>query len=1184
MAKSKNKYGSTWWGEQWIRALARLDPYENRIGRGRLYAISGHVLQVNFLSNSVQARVQGSMSRPYKIEIRLSEFNSEERGQIIESIGKNPYFLSKILSRELPDTLASELETKQVRLFPDTWNQLKCSCSCPDYVVPCKHVAAVFYVMAAEMDKNPFVYFELRGIDIPLELKKAGYTEDTEDGRLPIASTLDGLTQAPAEAGYVFRQEYVEQLDFSTISSSVSGDLMRLLKDQPLFSPRFDFKGFLEGAYKIFMRFGEQTLLDMPVRRTFLFAPEIGDVEVVLDYRLRYQYLRQYTGEKPDVPGVKGNFGAFDIALSALPLTHLGDYCPSVQAWYWLRQAAYTLLCRGAFVPKLLELPGSKHEYVVRWYPAALLYEVRSLLRLLSELLPPNSLLVSAGDDATILLRFEDAMERTLAGMSLFLTHWIGLASTKVMDEELSSLFFGHSVFAARGFGREQIPQSIQKWLQVFFLQEKSAAPLLSIEEDAAVGQGFVLSCWVEDKRQSVSQPLRLSEVLEGGAEYADIKTELLRDYLLLAEYVPRLSEVLQSGGRRSLRFGNKEFAQLFLEALPVVRLLGVKVRLPKELDQLIRPRPSVYIDQEGSVGANQSFVNFSELLSFDWRIALGDELLSAAEFKELVGKARGLVKLKGKYVFLNDKEFQELLNKIDKPPKLSNLELLQLAVSGSYEGATVGLSQALNNNIEQLRQAPPVPLPQDLKAQLRPYQQRGYEWLYKNARLGFGSLLADDMGLGKTIQTIAFLLKLKQEGAFAEQRCLAVLPTTLLTNWSRELQRFAPGLSWCIYHGPKRRIDPQADIVLTSYGVLRSDEKKLTASPWKVVLIDEAQNIKNTVTGQTRAVKKLKADCRIALSGTPVENRLSEYWSIFDFVNKGYLGSLKRFTEQFAKPIELERNHETLELFRNATAPFILRRLKTDKNIIDDLPDKVEQDQYCQLTPEQTALYQSVLERSLGIIQGEQDDFSRQGLVLQMITALKQICNHPSQFLKKDEFDPAMSGKMQMLLELLEPILEAGEKVLIFTQYKKMGDLLQKLLHERFLFEPLWLHGGTNRKKRDEMVRHFQEKPYPKVMLLSLKAGGTGLNLTEANHIIHYDLWWNPAVEAQATDRAFRIGQKKNVMVYRFITQNTFEEKINAMIQNKRELADLSVSVGENWVGNLSNEELRSIFELANN
>ena len=407
------------------------------------------------------------------------------------------------------------------------------------------------------------------------------------------------------------------------------------------------------------------------------------------------------------------------------------------------------------------------------------------------------------------------------------------------------------------------------------------------------------------------------------------------------------------------------------------------------------------------------------------------------------------------------------------------------------------------------------------------------------------------------------------------------VVPTTLLTNWQKEMNRFAPALRWHTYHGSQRSFpDDVFDVLLTTYGIVRSDAKKLADIKWHSIVIDEAQNIKNPGTAQTKALKKLKSDIRIAMSGTPVENRLSEYWSIMDFTNKGYLGSLKPFLKEYSYPIEVEQDQHQLEKFKRVMSPFILRRLKTDKRIITDLPDKITTDEFCHLTKEQAAVYQNVVDEIMRKVE-EKDGIERHGLVFKLIMALKQICNHPVQYLKRGNAEIALSGKATRLMELLDRLYEQHEKVLIFTQFREMGTLLQQFIGNTHYTTPLFLHGGSSRKQRDQMVDDFQQRPEINTMILSLKAGGTGLNLTAANHVVHYDLWWNPAVEAQATDRAYRIGQQRNVFVHRLITEGTFEEKINQMLIEKRDLADMAVSQGEQWIGELSNRELKGLFTL---
>jgi SNF2 family DNA or RNA helicase len=413
-----------------------------------------------------------------------------------------------------------------------------------------------------------------------------------------------------------------------------------------------------------------------------------------------------------------------------------------------------------------------------------------------------------------------------------------------------------------------------------------------------------------------------------------------------------------------------------------------------------------------------------------------------------------------------------------------------------------------------------------------------------------------------------------------------SIVPTGLLINWQAEIAKFAPSLSTHIFHGTARKLDHfDADVMLTTYGVLRSDAELIKKQKWQVMIIDEAQNIKNYEAAQSKAVKSIPSNIRIAMSGTPVENRLSEFWSIMDYANKGYLGNIKTFKDNYVNPIQIFNDELMIAKFRKITAPFMLRRMKSDKSIISDLPDKIEQNQFALLSKQQAALYQKTMLAAMEEIEGckEKDPqtlFKRQGLVLQMILALKQICNHPTQFLKNGQFDASLSGKTELLFELLNSIIQNGEKVLVFTQFKEMGELLNRFITERFGESPLFYHGGCNVKQREEMIQRFQHNRADKILLLTLKAAGTGLNLTAASHVIHYDLWWNPAVENQATDRTYRIGQDKNVMVHRMICKNTFEERIDEMIQQKKHLAEMTVATGENWIGKLSNKELREIFE----
>ncbi|WP_141638878.1 DEAD/DEAH box helicase, partial [Anaerophaga thermohalophila] len=558
----------------------------------------------------------------------------------------------------------------------------------------------------------------------------------------------------------------------------------------------------------------------------------------------------------------------------------------------------------------------------------------------------------------------------------------------------------------------------------------------------------------MENNREPLKEPVSLEQVMKDN-NYTPIRMEILRSIDLLTGSFSALERIIASSGRESPLFTRDELPEVLFNVLPLIKLSGIKVVLPQSLKNLVRPKATVALFSNGADGS-KSFLKLDELLKFQWKVALGDQLMDPSEFSNLVKGLSGIVKLKEQYVYLNQADVKALMDNLQKQEQLDRNQMLQAAISGEYNGARILIDDETRALIDELFHIRDVELPRGLNAVLRPYQKRGFDWLFKNIRLGFGSIIADDMGLGKTLQVIAVILKLKWEGALNRQGVLVVVPTTLLSNWQKELEKFAPELSYSLYHGPTRELNTDTDVVVSSYGVVRSDIDQLSKIKWQAVVIDEAQNIKNPDAAQTRAVKKLKSDIRLAMSGTPVENRLSEYWSIFDFINKGYLGSRKKFSENFARPIEQNRDKTKLKHFLKITGPFILRRMKTDKSIIDDLPEKVENDFFASLTKEQAAIYQNVLDNIMREISGvdvNQGDgkIQRKGLVLKLIMALKQICNHPSQYLKKNDYSADLSGKAGVFLNLVNNIIENDDKVLVFTQFREMGIILQHLIKDKF-------------------------------------------------------------------------------------------------------------------------------------
>ncbi|WP_405275301.1 DEAD/DEAH box helicase [Methanobrevibacter sp.] len=471
--------------------------------------------------------------------------------------------------------------------------------------------------------------------------------------------------------------------------------------------------------------------------------------------------------------------------------------------------------------------------------------------------------------------------------------------------------------------------------------------------------------------------------------------------------------------------------------------------------------------------------------------------------------------------------------------------------------------------------------VPSSLTGELRPYQKIGYSWLIQNIRYGFGSILADDMGLGKTIQVLSSILYYKEKNLLDDKTVLIIVPPTLISNWENEIKKFTPDLTYFIYHGSNRTFPlDNYDIILTSYGVVRLDLDMFVDQRWFLCVIDEAQNIKNPNTEQTKAIKSVSARSKIALTGTPIENKLMDYWSIFDFVNKGYLSTKDDFKRQYVMPIEKLEDEEVLQDLKTIAKPFVLRRLKTDDDIKKELPEKFINDIYCTLTKKQIKLYNAILDEIFFDIENSKG-IQRKGIILKILTALKQTCNHPAQFLDIKNPKISESGKMELLADILSNILDADEKVLIFTQYVEMGKLIQKLISKKFKQEVLFLHGSQSRNEKANVIDTFQEDDDYKILVATLKTGGTGLNLTAAQNVIHYDLWWNPAVENQATDRVHRIGQENDVMVYRFITKGTLEETIDAISKHKTDLASKSISNDETFLTEMTNEELKEVLKL---
>ncbi|NCP07846.1 MAG: ATP-dependent helicase [Deltaproteobacteria bacterium CG_4_8_14_3_um_filter_51_11] len=672
------------------------------------------------------------------------------------------------------------------------------------------------------------------------------------------------------------------------------------------------------------------------------------------------------------------------------------------------------------------------------------------------------------------------------------------------------------------------------------------------------------------------------------------------------SEKVEFVRELVESGDIFHPIAWTPQEAYRLLKSVALLEESGLLVRIPDWWRNRPRPRVAVTIGEKnpGRLGAKA-------ILDFRVSLALGDQRLTEAELNRIMEAEDGLSYVKGQWIEIDREKLSMALNhwkKVEAEAQSDGISFIQGmrmlagapadlggdAFSGAVErewsfvNAGKWLSDVLSELNNPGRAAQEAGAPEGFCGTLRHYQEKGRNWLLFLTKLGLGACLADDMGLGKTIQVLSLLLTIKQSSS---KPSLLVLPASLLANWKAEIKRFAPTLRACFIHPSEMEAaslaaivkDPgsaleQTDLALTTYGMLLR-QKWLFERDWRLVILDEAQAIKNPGSHQTRAVKRLKADVRIALTGTPVENRLSDLWSLFDFICPGLLGSTSRF-KQFVKNLD-ERSSDRYAPLRNLVRPYILRRLKTDRSIIADLPEKTEMKAFCGLAKKQAALYAKSVE-DLSLALQTLEGMKRRGLILTYLMKLKQICNHPSQFSGDGQYDSADSGKFERLRQICEEIASRQERAIIFTQFREITEPIADFVGGLFGREGLVLHGGTEVKRRKALIDAFQRDEGPPFMVLSLKAGGTGLNLTAASHVIHFDRWWNPAVENQATDRAFRIGQKKNVIVHKFICRGTVEEKIDALMEDKTNLAEDILKAGaESMLTEMSNDELLKVVAL---
>lgn len=984
----------------------------------------------------------------------------------------------------------------------------------------------------------------------------------------------------------------VENLNFK-IKKNDLDELFLNLSENPNYLDNKNFRTILSTIYELIEEEYSQTFdnINTPFRNTdfyFLTEPK-KKVELFVTPKTNFEFYLKNKGsmyrlrsEFKDIEGLGQKEGykvplemIWDYFCSFNEYLNLDYTTTSFKLMNILSQLGNRLIEKLYFIPKVYE---NGNFFYIRY---EILKENKDVASLLNQII--NLDWEPYLKDKNLIIKLLDNYVN--AQIYKFLN-----SKSQKFTQYKSAIYFIKPLERKKMASSHNLAELIDEWLEEIYIGKYDIVPRFEVQKIDA--NNFVFRIYVVDNK--TGEKILLNEIYEKDTIFSQEALYVRSIVEKQIEYIKKQSDLLCGIiENESHHLSLDEVYKLITHNNYNLQKAKIELVLPGEFDNIIIPRVSISSQikdkrekelHEFMSNPNGGTIKISEILKFQTHINIGDEKLSLEEFQNLTKDKSGLIEYKGMYVLIDEKDRNEIIDKVTnldiEEKEFTNLELLNLAYSGQIKDIEFDYDEAFMRIVNDLNRHEDVEVPKELKGILRKYQENGFKWLYTNSIKGFGSCIADDMGLGKTIQVISLILKMKEMKKIKGQ-VLIVCPTTLVGNWVKELNMFAKSLKPLIYHGPERKFDTQADVVITTFAILRIDFDEFKKKKWGMLIVDEAQNIKNPETSQAVALKSLKADYRVAMTGTPVENRLTELWSIFDFINKGYLGTLKEFQRSYAIPIEKFRETKRAQKLKLCVSPFVLRRLKTDKTIINDLPEKVVIDDYCYLTKAQTILYNRVLEEIMNEI-SKLNGINRRGMIFKLITTLKQICNHPYHYLKSGSMSYENSGKAQKLIDLVSKMIENGEKAVIFTQYKEMGTILKEMITNEINMEPLFFHGSLNRLEREKMIDLYQNDENKKLMILSLKAGGTGLNLTAATNVIHYDLWWNPAVEDQATDRAYRIGQDKNVMVHRLITLGTFEEKIDEIIKSKQKLADMAVFEGEKMITELSDKEIMEIFRLS--
>jgi len=891
----------------------------------------------------------------------------------------------------------------------------------------------------------------------------------------------------------------------------------------------------------------------------------------------------------------------------------------SVASWVLASKLAIDLVARERVVPTITRHGG---RIEARWAAALAGGEDAASVTALARSMPPAAHAVPIAGDRAGAVWAPDALLRSYLDAAVDATVRASIGAPKLSSSRRTgatragswserwqtALGGADRGFETEGFAERSLLDDLARWSEPALGARDRLRACFRFELPVHDGDPFVLRFLL----QSPDDPSLLVPASEAwattgrsleklGRAFRDPQESLLEALGRASRLFAPLSRSLEEARPESIDL-DPATAWMFLgEGAALLAEAGFGVIVPGEFTTSGQRRLRLRMRVGGSdrkvagVVGGAAGLGLDELLHVDWQAVIGDQPLTARELAVLAKQKAPLVRFRGAWVAVDPRELADIQKRLAAgASKLTARAAIGAVLAGETQQGGLSISVTatgvLAELVARLKDGGTKALgaPDSLQATLRPYQERGLSWLVTMSSLGLGACLADDMGLGKTMQLLAFLLRRREQMPEDLRPALLVAPTSVVGNWEREIERFAPSLEVVRHYGPSRPRTAgdipkkPGTLVVTTYGLLRRDAEFLSRIDWSVAALDEAQNIKNAASSGARAARALRASHRFALTGTPVENRLAELWSILEFSNPGLLGPLEAFRRDFALPIERHGDEHAAMRLRRVVGPFILRRLKSDKSIIQDLPAKNEMKVICTLTREQATLYKAVVDEELRRI-ASADGIERRGRVLALLTFTKQICNHPAQYLGESGPLPKRSGKLARTTEMLEEAVAAGDKALVFTQFRDMGDKLTSHLGAALGCETMFLHGGTSKSARDEMVRRFQEEPHgPRIFVLSVKAGGTGLNLTAASHVFHYDRWWNPAVEDQATDRAYRIGQKRAVQVHKLLCAGTVEEKIDRLLEQKRDLASKIVGAGEHWITELDAGELRELFALS--